>query len=99
VICQLADVRVRSAGVAAKVHPNTQVESFYFLAALIFAHRARCAAAILFLPPPLIFCGADSAASPLFEYTVRVEPCPSRSKPRFVGQIGDPHLELSEGFI
>jgi hypothetical protein len=39
-----------SAGIAAKVHPSTQVESFYFLAALIFAHRSRCAAATLFLP-------------------------------------------------
>jgi hypothetical protein len=54
-ICQLADVRVRSAGVAAKVHPSSQVESFYFLAALIFAHRSRCAAATLFLPAADIF--------------------------------------------
>ena len=41
VICDLAAVGVVSAGVAAKVHPDTQVEPFYFLAALIFAQRAR----------------------------------------------------------
>ena len=40
-ICNLAAVRVVSAGVAAKVHPDTQVEAFYFSAALIFAQRAR----------------------------------------------------------
>ena len=41
VILQLAAMRVRSAGVAAKVHTDSQVESFYCLAALIFAQRAR----------------------------------------------------------
>ena len=39
--CDLAAVGVVSAGVAAKVPPDTQVEPFYFLAALIFAQRDR----------------------------------------------------------
>src|ERR1700730_6831649 len=54
-ICQLADVRVRSADVAAEVHRSSRFESLCSLAALIFAHRSRCAAATLFLPAADIF--------------------------------------------